>query len=633
MTERDFDITSLLDDLRANPDAIMEYSEEELKKLQNKIFEHGVIKLPQESYAAISIINWRDNYLRKLHFTSLIGYVFRLVKELDGDALRENSSSASLTKSVSSSIVDSVFESALQYRDEDKGYGATTLESNFKKESATNVEKMLEPFIKAQVEAFFRRHFEFDPDKHVESAFKENLKDPERVSKYADMRVSMNTTMPTAATVDNTSSIDTASVDDKIKQLYQSLTVSESLLASSVSAIEKHKKSEASRNQAVKELSQASRYLSMALKGFADAYGKGADFLSDDIKAAVALAELHSESLLGGADMADASGTVVDNFSHDDLSGLLSKKHSEIEEEARKLYFLAPKLLEEIKGAYDWIPSTNVFYHWDRYLSNHYEQLREATGILYNEKPDIEFQLQYYGSFDTPDAAKEFERKYESNVITSVYTIQNGGWTILGPFKENRSRIDFYNKNTEIIKRMFEQAESDQALGKDLMQKRIKRAKKQNILDAGPDDPGLAKYKAAVTTIEALGAKEGLTREEKDELAKAYREKEMAEVPDDAIQVDVFGPDGKGGLKKSHFYSQAEAPEFMEQNIADQHDRMRAISQGGLLSKQPKQNDDDSGSLKVRKPASPKEKTVTSRDGKVRTIAELKSSLTPANPN
>lgn len=595
MAERDTDINSLLNDIRSNPDAIMEFSEEELKKLQNKIFEHGVIKLPEESHAAISIINWRDSYLRKLHFTALIAYLFRLIKEVDSESLPNGPA----LLNASTAAVNTVWASAKQCAEE-----GSTNEAAFMKEAAGSVKKIMEDVVKEQIEVFFRRHFEFDPDRHVESAFKENLNDPERVGKYAEMRNKMATDAPPH--------VEDATVDPK--SLFQILTSTEKQLSSAVTALEQHKKSVSDRETAITETVACSKFLSTVVKGFADAYGKGANMLSPDIKAALALVDLHSATLTGSAE---------NSLSLDDLSGLLSKHRSAVEDDAQKLYYLAPQLLDEIKGAYDWIPSTNVFYHLDRYLSNHYEQIREATAILYNEKPDIEFQLQYYGSFDSVEAARDFERKYESNVITSVYTIQNGGWTILGPFKENRSRIDFYNKNTEVIKRMFEQAESDQALGKDLMQKRIRRAKKDNILSAGPDDPGLAKYKAAVNTIEALGAKEGLTREEKDELAKAHREKEMAEVPEDAIQVDVFGPDSTGKIQKSHFYSQAEAPEFMEQNIADQHDRMRAISQGGLLAKQ--KPDDDSGSLRV------KPKTVTSRDGKVKTIAELKSSLPPMN--
>lgn len=626
MSEVDTDIKNLLDDLRSNPDAVNDYSEEELKKLQNKIFEHGVIRLPKEEYAAISIVNWRDNYLMKLHLTSLISYVYRLIKEINEETFNTNM----LANSVDS-IVNSTWKAAEQFQNESmmsRGEDIADAERNanlrtqFMKESASAVKKVVENAVKEQIEVFFRRHFEYDPDRHVESAFKENTADPERVGRYAEMKAKMSTSPPectversTECTVELSTECSSEATNSKIKQLYQDLTAAERELSTVISSLDKYKKSQQARENAVNSTAAAAVFLSETVKTLANVVGKGTDILSDDVKIAIDLVNVNCD-VIGNA--------TADSFGTDDLSGILSKHRSSIEEEARKLYFLDPVLLEDVKGAYEWIPSTNVFYHWQRYLSNHYEQLREATAILYNEKPDIEFQLQYYGSFDTVEAAREFERKYESNVITSVYTVQNGGWTILGPFKENRGRIDFYNKNTEIIKRMLEQAESDQALGKDLMQKRIRRAKKQNILDAGPDDPGLAKYKAAVSTVEALGAKEGLSREEKDQLAQAYRDKEMAEVPDDAIQVDVFGPDGKGGLQKSHFYTQAEAPEFMEQNIADQHDRMRAISQGGVPqngNRSIKQSDDDSGSLRV--------KTVTSRDGKVRTLADLKRSLPP----
>ena len=610
MAERDVDISSLLDDIRKNPDAVMNYTEDELKSLQNKIFEHGVIKSPTESFAAISLINWRDSYLRKLHFTALVGYLFRLAKEFEYPEEKDNIANTTATK-FAEETVQQLWTSFEQFKAENNTSTPvenTTLKKQFMKECADKMVKASAGFVKVEINEFLKRHFEYDPDRHVESAFKENLNDPERAGKFAAMKEKMTTI------ASDTAVIGEMEVKDKLKSTYQSIISTTEQLRTIVNVLETYKKSEAAKESAIKELAISAALLSNTVKGFAATYGKGEKSLVPDIQAALILTDAHSASLLASRDfLGNGDKPVeVENFSVDDLSGFISKKQIALEDEAKDLYFLDEELLKEVRGPYEWIPSTNVFYHLDRYLTNHYEQIREATRILYNEKADIEFQVQFYGAFDSVQAAQEFERKYESSLITSVFTIQNGGWTLLGPFKENRSRIDFYNKKTEIIKRMFEQAETDQALGKDLMQKRVKRAKKQNILDAGPDDPGLGKYKAAINTIEALGAKEGLSREEKDELAKAYREKEMSEVPEDAIQVDVFGPDADGNFKKSHFYTQSEAPEFMEDRLSEQTNTLKA-----------------NRSLKA--PPKGDSKKVVSRDGKVTSIAELKSVIKPNN--
>ena len=76
-----------------------------------------------------------------------------------------------------------------------------------------------------------------------------------------------------------------------------------------------------------------------------------------------------------------------------------------------------------------------------------------------------------------------------------------------------------------------------------------------------------------MNTVQELGGKKGLTREEQEELADAKKLadelKQDMEVPDEAIQVDMFFPqtdkDGKTTLNKSHFYTAAEKPLFLEE--------------------------------------------------------------------
>ena len=230
---------------------------------------------------------------------------------------------------------------------------------------------------------------------------------------------------------------------------------------------------------------------------------------------------------------------------------------------------MAGKLAAETADAYRVDPPADVFHHIGRYINNHYEQLREATTVLYAEKPDIEFAVMYYGTFKDEKSAIDHKHKNESLFVSTVYTIENGGWTLMGPFKKNRERIDFYNKNTEVLKRMFEQHEQDGKVVEDMLKRRVRKAKADNIVAAGPDDPGLSKYKEALGTVEKYGAKPALTKEERDELNKAIRVKENAEVPENAIQVDVFKTDESGNFSRDKFYTEAEAPKFMEDQIEE----------------------------------------------------------------
>ena len=66
-------------------------------------------------------------------------------------------------------------------------------------------------------------------------------------------------------------------------------------------------------------------------------------------------------------------------------------------------------------------------------------------------------------------------------------------WTVLADYKKNRENIDFYNRHTEVLKRIMDQHEQDKKLGKDLMNKRVKKAKSKNIEEMGKDAEILAR--------------------------------------------------------------------------------------------------------------------------------------------
>jgi len=226
---------------------------------------------------------------------------------------------------------------------------------------------------------------------------------------------------------------------------------------------------------------------------------------------------------------------------------------------------------EETKAAAIIEPSADLFHNWGRYRDNHYEEFVEAVGVLYLDTPDLEFAINFYDAFEELEDSETHIKAQQDNVIAPIITIENGAWTYLSARKENRDKISYDNKDTELLRRMTQKIKEDQSLGKDMMQKRVKYEKKKNVLREGPDDKALDRYKSAVTTIATLGAKEGLSKDEREKLSAAYYAKEMEEVPENAIQVDVWGPDKDGNVNRSKFYTEAEAPEYLKE--AQQNNR------------------------------------------------------------
>ena len=196
-------------------------------------------------------------------------------------------------------------------------------------------------------------------------------------------------------------------------------------------------------------------------------------------------------------------------------------------------------------------------------------------------------------------------QKHQTEFPADIQNTDFGGWTFIGDFKQNREKINFCNRNTEVLKRILDRHENDKQLGADLMKNRIRQRKAKNIAEDGPDAPGLAQYKSvhgislpgaekvisheemlrlekargsikAAKELEFLENLESqiqgyknieknreLSKEEQVELSTLYERlkmaHEMADVPDDAIQVDVFTNDTKTGkFTKSSFYTKSE---------------------------------------------------------------------------
>jgi hypothetical protein len=454
---------------------------------------YGVIEPKTESHINISITNLREEYMKKLIMTGLIGYLYRMIGE---------------------------------YKD-------YTFDDKLKKSSELSEEDLTKIF-REQIENFIKRNFEYNPDYHVRSAKVKEMGDPERLGKYKEMRQKMHIEQNNNVNNVKYNIKDMMSKLDKLEKQGEDVSdIRAFLRETDDNANLVHDKCD--------ELRQTMKKMRSQIQN--DELDKN-DLLTIFAK--------HDETLIK-------------------IMGELCQYES-------------LSCREHIKGTMTWIPPVNVYHHFERYVTNHYEQLREAVRILYNDKPDFEFAIQYYDTFDSLEKARDHRIKYENQIVTSIHTLKNGAWTMLGPFEQNRDRIDYYNKNTEILKKMVEQMESDQKLGAEIMKDRVKIEKKKNIAHAGPDDPKLEKYAKAVGTIEKLGSKSILTNEEKEKLKEAKTVKEMAEVPEDAVQTYVHSVNEEGKMETNIMYTKADTVNERGRNSKDESKSKQLKSKSGKVT-------------------------------------------------
>lgn len=289
-------------------------------------------------------------------------------------------------------------------------------------------------------------------------------------------------------------------------------------------------------------------------------------------------------------------------------------------------HYLTPVAADSpARPAADVVPPQDTFHRWGYYTEVNYEELRAITECLYPERSDLDWAIGIWEFFEgSPAEVKAaFDKhcqKYQDDVPSAIKLLELGAWSLLADFKENRKNIEFYNRNTEVMKRILDRHAEDKRIGAPLMRNRVRAAKARNIAEDGPDAAGLKAYRAAVAergqglgaqgaervispeemlrlekargnrkaaqelelleqtekTIAELGAAEKcreLTADEREDLRRARESidaiREMVNVPENAIQVDVFTNDTKAGtFTKSNFYTAAEAPEHLQNDTA-----------------------------------------------------------------
>ncbi len=159
--------------------------------------------------------------------------------------------------------------------------------------------------------------------------------------------------------------------------------------------------------------------------------------------------------------------------------------------------------LEELKGThpvYDNIPPADTHCRFNQYYNINYETMRKATQDIYSDKPDLEHAMIVYDVLDSQEEATKFINKYATSSKFDILSFQLNKWTLMGPFKENRERVDYFNRHNDIIKSILEQQESDNVLGEELMKKRVKSTKAKAEKIFGKDSPQFSEYKKLVGT-------------------------------------------------------------------------------------------------------------------------------------
>lgn len=429
------DLNNLIEEMKLDNSLVDNLTEEQITEARKRLNPYGRTIEGSGKLVCASIINMKEEYMKKLLMTSLIGFLFRQCDEYeldDGDKPVSMDDFDTFMVSYNEAV-DNANKSKESYVPVNKPYDEMSYEEKAIKLEHNRILEKSEGFKKRLiVRQFLDGLFQFNPDKHVKSAYSNNPLDPERVK------------------------------PSQVKRHVKTIT------------------------------------------------GK--------------------------------SGATIE----------IEKDEYKTKEEEKRADS------EFVKH----IPPSDVFHRWGYYLDSNYEECRQAVMDLYADKPDLEFAINVYDQFDNVEDSKKFVQKHKDEVIADIVTLTQSSWNLLGSFKENRNRINFYNERTAVLEEIFKQHEQDKKMGADLMRKRVARKKKKNIEENGPDPEEFKQYKKDnPSMVSTMGAEEVLNVDnnyiKKDDVSFKIHE----DCPYDSVQVDVFDfREGGSVVKKSEFFTQAEAP-------------------------------------------------------------------------
>lgn len=208
------------------------------------------------------------------------------------------------------------------------------------------------------------------------------------------------------------------------------------------------------------------------------------------------------------------------------------------------------------------IPPRDIFLRFHRYLESNYEKIQDAVHMLYHERPEIDLVLNVHEIHKDMDDAKAYRDKYRDQLITDIYTSETGQYCMLAPYKENRSKLEFFNKDTRHLEEIIRQKEADLRLSREMLKKRVQKKKAKNVKEHGADSAMLKNYQGGMGTMVGDDSKSTFTADDPNNFDPNKTTHDVdPDLPDDAIQINTYSFEDAGKTLKqdSVFIKSAEA--------------------------------------------------------------------------
>ncbi len=183
-----------------------------------------------------------------------------------------------------------------------------------------------------------------------------------------------------------------------------------------------------------------------------------------------------------------------------------------------------------VRRALENVAPQDTFHRWDRFDRDHTAAINAVTKALYPERGEVDLIISLLKHLTGTQSEVEaqyqaFCDKWQGGLPSRLLRVTTGkpvNVVSVGP--DRADRIDYFNKNTGVLRSMSDRQKADERIGEELLRHRVKVAKAENTAEVGPDADGLEAYVASradmAGSAHALGAQR-LTREARLRIARA----------------------------------------------------------------------------------------------------------------
>lgn len=198
-------------------------------------------------------------------------------------------------------------------------------------------------------------------------------------------------------------------------------------------------------------------------------------------------------------------------------------------------------------NTFNMIPPADIFHRINYYKDANYDKLIEAVKHLYCDHPELDMAILPHNWHNTEDEARDYIKRHRNQAIAEMVTARSGMWNFFAPYEKVRDTTVYLNDNTIVLEEILSQHKNDNQITEKLLEKTIKTKKRKNIREEGVEAEGFKEWRKQNSTLRNMGAIEIDPFED--------------DCPPDAIEIPVYRVNPKeGSIEQTKIYTKAEAP-------------------------------------------------------------------------